>query len=123
MFLIDSIVLIILFTLSSVSLADHADNPGASGYAGQIKSYFTNPPDNININNVASQLASSMLIIGYGCAVIMIFYIGIRYLIARPAEKAQLKTQLTYLIVGVIVLTSGVAMLKIVSGAFKGVFR
>jgi len=88
-----------------------------------IKGYFTSPKSTmLDVDTLSSQLATIMMFLGYACAVIMILYIGIRYTIARPAEKAQLKTQLTYLALGSILLICGTTVLGVVGGAFANVF-
>ena len=111
--------MLLMFSPISFAAEDVVD-----GGSFSLKSYFTNQNNHeLDIDNLSSQLASAMLIIGYGCAVIMVLYIGIRYTIARPAEKAQLKIQFTYLIIGVVVLVSGTTVLGIVAGAFNSVFN
>lgn len=89
----------------------------------EIRQYFESPGgDMIQIDSFASQIASIMLVLGYGIAVIMVLYIGIRYTIAKPSEKAQLKTQLIYLAIGTIMLVSGTTILGFVAGAFRSIF-
>ncbi|MBP3284030.1 MAG: hypothetical protein J6M02_00840 [Clostridia bacterium] len=89
-----------------------------------IIDYFKNPgASNLDIDNFSGQFAGAVMIVGYICAVAMVFYIAIRYLIARPAEKAQLKTQLTYLVIGAILLASGTTVLGVIAGAFSNWFN
>ena len=88
-----------------------------------IYAYFAMPPEKtMDLNSFFGQIAGVLLVLGYVCAVMMVSYIAIRYLIARPAEKAQLKTQLTYLMVGAVILTCGTTILGILSGTFTNMF-
>ena len=87
-----------------------------------IYEYFVSEPKQMQIDTFTSQIASIMLVCGYGIAVIMVLYIGIRYSIARPSEKAQLKTQLTYLAIGTALLASGTTILGFVVGVFNNMF-
>ena len=84
-----------------------------------IKGYFTGTPKRIDVDTFGKDVAGILLVIGYGIAVVMIFYIAIQYLIATPAKKAQLKTQLSYLIVGIFILISGTTLLGMIGGVFE----
>lgn len=88
-----------------------------------IKGYFKNPgADMIQIEEASSQIATFLLIVGYGIAVIMMLYIGIRFMVATPAQKAQLKTQLVYLAIGAFMLVSGTTVLGFIAGIFDRMF-
>lgn len=88
-----------------------------------IRNYFEHPgADMIHIEDISSQVATLLLTIGYGVAVIMVLYIGIRFMIATPAQKAQLKTQFVYLLVGSFLLVSGTTILGFIAGVFEKTF-
>jgi len=94
-----------------------------SGYGDEIKKHFTEPDGAmLNPDNLITEIVSALVILGYICAVVMIFYIAIQYFIATPAKKAQLKTQLIYLVAGAFLLTSGTTVLGVISGAFASWF-
>lgn len=91
----------------------------------KIKKFFStgNDMNLAKIDETANNFTGAILVIGYACAVVMIFYIALRYIFAKPAEKAHLKTQLSYLVVGVIMLISATSILGVVSGVFTDVFK
>ena len=86
-----------------------------------ILTYFGTPSQGkgLNaINDMTSQILGILLTIGYVAALIMTLYIGIRYMIAKPAERSQLKTSLTYVMIGAILFVCGSTFLGIVGGLF-----
>ena len=90
-----------------------------------IKGYFSGDTNKTlaEVSTLGNDITGIMVIFGYAAAVIMLLYIAIRYIIAKPAEKAHLKIQLSYLAVGVIILISVTSILNFVSGIFTGVFK
>jgi len=89
-----------------------------------IKEYFSNTePGTFNPTDFTNQITGILLVFGYVCAVVMIFYIAIRYMFAKPSEKAQLKSRLAYLLGGVILLISATTILGVVGGLFAGIFN
>lgn len=71
--------------------------------------------------NVLSSVASVIQVVGYGVAVIMVIWLGVQYLIATPAKKAELKQKLWFMAIGVVLIVGGVTILKIVADAGNAV--
>ena len=52
--------------------------------------------------------------IGYAVAVVMILWLGIQWMLAQPAKKAELKGKMWSMAIGIILLVGGVTILDIV---------
>lgn len=60
-------------------------------------------------------------VLGYVIAVVMVTWLGIQYLIATPAKKAELKGKLWSMAIGVVLLVAGVTILDVVASGFTDV--
>lgn len=49
--------------------------------------------------------------IGYGVAVVMVLWLGIQYMLAQPAKKAELKGKMWSMLIGIILLVAGVTII------------
>lgn len=65
--------------------------------------------------NVMGTLINTIRIIGTGVAIVMLTYIGIKYIMAAPSEKADFKKSATAYIVGAVVLFASTNILKIIA--------
>lgn len=54
--------------------------------------------------------------IGYAIAVIMVLWLGVQWMLAQPAKKAELKGKMWSIAIGIILLVGGVTILDIVWG-------
>ena len=52
--------------------------------------------------------------VGYAVAVIMILWLGVQWMLAQPAKKAELKGKMWSMAVGIVLLVAGVSILKVV---------
>lgn len=109
-----SIILIVtvLFSLPTVVFADQKNNnpiirdtePGLPG-----------SDNNNQLTKVTNAVIGSMMWIGYACAIGMVVYIGIKYVLASADEKASLKGMLVKVVIGsfIIVLSLQITNLLI----------
>ena len=104
--LISILFIIIILTVfcSSVVLADPVKAMGGG---------ITNPASGGVLNKVAGQVLKLVQVIGIGVAVIMIVIIAIKFMMAAPAEKADVKKQLVGYTIGVIIIVAVVGLLQI----------
>lgn len=51
--------------------------------------------------------------IGYAVAVVMILWLGVQWMLAQPAKKAELKGKMWSMAIGIIILVGGVSILKV----------
>ena len=69
------------------------------------------------VNTLGGEIAGIIQVVGYIVAVIMIVWVGVQYMIATPAKKAELKGKLWSMAIGAILITGGVTILGIVANA------
>lgn len=105
------LIIIVLFSLPTVVFADQKNNnpiirdtkPGLPG------------GDNNQLTTATNAIIGSMMWIGYACAIGMVVYIGIKYVLASADEKASLKGMLVKVVIGsfIIVLSLQITNLLI----------
>ena len=108
------LVMIVLFSLTYNSLATEFINkaePGLPGDSGPLK-------------NATNSVIGAMMWVGYACAIGMVVFIGIKYILASADEKASLKGMLVKVIIGsfIIVLSLQItnAVISIMSDGSGG---
>ena len=75
------------------------------------------------ITKVVGPVLSAVRIVATGIAVIMITFLGIKYMAAAPSEKANIKNQLITFTIGAIVVVATTTLLTIVKDFATGVFK
>ena len=115
-----SVILIVtvLFLLPTVVFADQENNdpiirdtePGLPG------------GNNNQLTKATNAVIGSMMWIGYACAIGMVVYIGIKYVLASADEKASLKGMLVKVVIGsfIIVLSLQITNLLISMLSYSG---
>ena len=68
------------------------------------------------LTNTASNVLGLMQMVGTGIALIVITLLGIKYMLASPAEKADVKKQIFPIIIGCILLFGAVNLVALVAG-------
>lgn len=73
----------------------------------------------------SAQSAARMIIgaikwVGYACAIGMVIYIGIRYVLAAADEKASLKGMLVKVVIGSVIIVSAVGITDLVINVMSG---
>lgn len=114
-FLIMLILLLNIFTAIS-----YADNYDLSPYKNSASA-----PDNANkiINptkKVAGIIVSAVRITGTGIALIMITVIGIKYMVAAPGDRADIKKSSIQYVVGAIIVFGSSQILALMVKVFPG---
>lgn len=75
-------------------------------YATDMNEIYNGSNDG-KFSNLASDVLGVVQVVGYSAAVIMLTYIGIRYILATPDGKADMKKQLIMYVIGAIILFGG----------------
>jgi len=82
---------------------------------------FTAQADNqvdLGIVEDATGMAMQVLtFVGYGIAVVMILWLGVQWILATPAKKAELKGKMWSMAIGILLLVGGVTILNAVYNA------
>ena len=99
------IILIVLLNINSVFAID------TSRYSGITT---ISSGDMGSIADVGGKIIYVLQFLGYTVAVIMLAVMGIKYMMAAPNEKADIKTKLTPYLIGTLLIFAGSTMLKII---------
>lgn len=68
------------------------------------------------LENAIGSVITVLKWIGYAIAVIMVLWLGVQWMLAQPAKKAELKGKMWSIAIGIILLVGGVTILDIVWG-------
>lgn len=109
------IFICLTFALQSISLAD--DWP--STYLNEAENWVPKEAENGGVvsatQNIIGAILSVIRVVGYGVSIIMLTYVGIKYMSAAPNEKADFKKSATSFIVGAIILFASTSILGIIA--------
>lgn len=64
--------------------------------------------------NILGMILDAVRIIGIGIAVIILTYIGIKFMLAAPSERANIKQYSMNFVIGAFILIGGVGLLTII---------
>ncbi len=118
--------ILLFFTLQNISIAAGEDGSG-DGIA-DIKSAMTTVKDGTSaddsekIENVINIVIGLLQVAGTGLALIVITMLGIKYLLASPSEKADVKKQIMPIIIGCILLFGALQLMGAVYEFSQDVF-
>lgn len=85
-----ALVMLVLFSLTCNSFATEFIS----------KAEPTLPGDGGPVENITSNILGAMMWVGYACAIGMVVFIGIKYILASADEKASLKGMLVKVVIG-----------------------
>lgn len=91
----------------------------ASGGATNVPDITITPPTGggaTGLSGIAGKIIGAMQFIGYVVAVIMIIYVGIKYLTAGAGEKANVKSTLVPMLGGALLIIFGMTIVNWVWG-------
>lgn len=75
------------------------------------------------IKKVITPVLNVVRIIATGISIIMITYLGIKYMAAAPSEKANIKSQLITFTIGAVVVIGAATLLEIAKEVATEVFK
>lgn len=107
-----TMVIIIICMCSSISLGADADPIEAmKGMAGEDLTDSTGG----KLGDLINTAISIIQVAGTGISIIMVTMLGIKYLLAAPSDKADVKKQILPLLIGAIILFASVNLVGIIS--------
>ena len=106
-----AIVLAVMFvgTLLNVSFAD--DNFSFTRFDGED---YKSTAANDAAEKAMGTAINTIKIVGTGTAIVMITYMGIKYMMAAPSEKAEFKKSASIYIVGAVLIFAATNILAII---------
>lgn len=61
-------------------------------------------------------------LVGIGLSVIVLTYMGIKYMLAAPSEKADIKGQYVKFVIGVIIFVAAATILEVIRNVAQGIW-
>ena len=119
-------LIILIFLINIFTIISYADNPNFD-----LNKYNNNAKPSGSINSskiidptkeVSGIIISAIRIIGTGVALIMITVVAIKYLIAAPGDRADIKKSSVLYIVGAIIVFGSSNILKILIDVIPQLF-
>lgn len=74
------------------------------------------------LQKVIGPVLNVVRIVATGISIFMVTFLGIKYMIAAPTEKAELKKNLITFTIGAVVVVMAVNLLGIINGAVSNIF-
>jgi len=76
-----------------------------------------NPLADAGVDTWFNKAAGAIQFVGYGIAIVMILWLGIQYMLAQPAKKAELKGKMWSMLIGIILIVAGSTIIGMIWGA------
>lgn len=99
-----SIILVVMTILSAFSIVLGASIPSATRPASGTS----------DVENIAGNVIYIIQIIAFAAAVIMLMFVGIKFVTASPEGKAEIKKSAVIYVVGAILLFGATAVLEVI---------
>lgn len=107
------ILLIVLIIVFSASIVNASNTAKIRQIEQIINKYYTWQP--VTAQNPVNKILGTIQWVGYAIAVGMLIYIGIKYVIASPDEKASLKGALVKYVTGALLVAAAATIVKVLS--------
>lgn len=109
-------VLIIIATIATMMSTVFAN--GAAGVLGQLKG---NTGAATAVTHTANNIIGIVQVICYAAAVIMLIYLGIKFITASPEGKAEIKKSAIIYVIGAVIVFAAGALLGVISNLSNNV--
>ena len=70
---------------------------------------------------LVNSIAGTVQWVGYGIAIVMVFWLGIQWILATPSKKAELKSRMWFMAIGIVLLVAGASIVGAVANISEGV--
>ena len=94
--------LVLFIVLITVFTCSFADNGGLDTIKEKGKAVLTPDSSSDHFNNVASGIVRLIQYVGSGIALLVVTIYGIKYMLASPAEKADVKKQIAPILIKIV---------------------
>lgn len=82
---------------------------------GPISNINPTTPDILDNNSeIVGTIIGALQWIGYAVAIVMVLWLGIQWMLAQPAKKAELKGKMWSMAIGILLLVGGVTIIGVV---------
>lgn len=104
-----SIILLAVLVIGAIATPVLAADVDVNSFSGDTS-------DTEGITNIFNKVIGIVQVIGTGVAVIMLIYIAIKYLVASPEGKGEIKKSAIMYVVAAVILFAAVNILAIIQG-------
>lgn len=108
------VLFIIMIFLTIIMLAHTTKAIDTDLYEGIYKD-----PNSSTLNNVGSKILGIVEVVAAAVSVTMLVIIGVKYIMASPEGKADIKGKLTFYIIGAVLIFGGAKILTILISSFN----
>lgn len=105
-----AMLFVIIASSASIVFAEEA----ASGYTDPDKYGGAVSTTGGNVQTTANQIIGIVQIVGMAVAVIMLIWLGVKYVSAAPSEKADIKKGALVYVVGAVLILASTAILQLI---------
>lgn len=110
-----SLVVMMIMTIMTISTISMAGDTG--GFIGDKTKLTPSVPEQASgMYNLGNNLLGIFQTVGYIAAVIVLVWLGIKYIMASPDGKAEIKKQAFAYILGAVLLFSAATIVTIIKG-------
>ncbi len=108
------LILIMVFSCAVYAGEGASSNPAISAMSGMKgDSALTDPTG--KLGGIVNSAIGLIQIVGTGVSLIMVTVLGIKYMMAAPSDKADVKKQITPMVIGCAVLFASVNIVQIIA--------
>lgn len=110
------VALILMFSVSLI-MFQLTSNASYSDTMGTLinQEYSDSTGTTSNVTNITATVITSIRVVGICVAIVMLLSVAMKYMVAAPGEKADIKKSSIQYVVGAIVLFGVVGILTIIS--------
>lgn len=110
------VALILMFSVSLI-MFQLTSNASYSDTMGTLinQDYSDSTGTTSNVTNITATVITSIRVVGICVAIVMLLSVAMKYMVAAPGEKADIKKSSIQYVVGAIVLFGVVGILTIIS--------
>ncbi len=114
-------VIITVILISNMVFATQGGSALVKGFTGNNAANGSSGV--VLIQKIIGPILNAVKIVATGVLIIMIIYLGIKYMAAAPTEKANIKSQLITFTIGAIVVIGTATILQIIEEVVTEVFN
>ncbi len=118
-----SLILILTLSMLITMLPNYSE---ASGYSEHMKElinadYSDSSGASNKISNISTTIITAIRIAGVAVAIVILLVLAMKYMMAAPGDKADIKKSAIYYVIGAVVLFAGTQLLGIINQFSKAI--
>lgn len=112
-------IMYFLISMNNIVVADTGTTSSSTSAEDTLKGIYTTPADKAGLDTKIGNYLWVAVAVGLATGVIMIAVIGIRYIVASPEGKADIKKQAIMYMIGAALIISGSTFVGVIAEAAK----